>query len=133
MDRYNTSVYCENITFSCEKIILWNHDRNGRQTDIKNIYGVLIGADIYGLQIMDKQLIYFISILESFLKNQLSGLESNEFKIINTKGKTLINIYLQEQRVTLNKLQCNYILNCYKTTTKEYTPYSFSKWAGIGQ
>ena len=132
MSRGNVNIDFKNIHFFCEKIVLRNRNKDGEETDIRNIYGVLEGANIYGLELTDEQLIYFISVLESFLKNQLSGIEDEYFKIVNTKGKTLISIYLEEQRrITLNKLQCNYILNCYRAATREYTLVSSSKWTGI--
>ena len=93
--------------------------------------GCIEKASIFGFNLEERELAIFISLIESFLKNQFY---SREFTIDNLKARVifsknkepLLNIKLLNEREEIthqknfNKVEANYTLKCYQIATREY-------------
>ena len=87
--------------------------------------GCITGAKILGFEFNDAELLAFTSIIESFFKNQF--VTNEEVKLLDFKArvilsndKALLQIEYAGTKKTLNKVQCNLLLRCYQTATREY-------------
>jgi len=93
--------------------------------------GCISKARILGFELEDAQIIAFMSLIESFIKNQLNTSKETKLlnitaKVITTNGEALLQLANDNIKKTLNKATCNYILRCYQAITKEYNLYFVS-------
>ncbi len=90
--------------------------------------GCISKAHIVGFELEDAKLIAFMSLIESFLKNQLNASKETKLldmtaKVITTSGEALLQLANDNNKKTISKATCNFILRCYQATTKEYNLY----------
>jgi len=93
--------------------------------------GCISKANIIGFELEDAKLIAFMSLIESFLKNQLNTSKETKLlnitaKVITTNGEALLQLTSDNVKKTITKATCNYILRCYQAITKEYNLYFVS-------
>ncbi len=121
--------------------ILWLQTQTGTYRDtsgnIKPSYaykGCIDKAHIAGFELVDATLVAFVSLVESFLKNQLSTSKETKViditaKVITTNGEALLQIAYNDVKKTLNKATCNFILKSYQTATREFNLYFANQYA----
>ncbi len=93
--------------------------------------GCINKANIAGFELKDAQIITFMSLIESFLKNQLNTSKETKLlnmtaKVITTSGEALLQVEYNDVKKTLNKVICNFILRCYQAAIREYNLYFIS-------
>ncbi len=120
--------------------IIWFEERQGTLEDkqdsrkFKSIItrkGCINKANILGFELEDAKLIAFTSLIESFLKNQLSTSKETKLlnitaKVITSNNEALLQITYNDVKKTLNKATCNFILRCYQSALREYNLYFMS-------